>query len=471
MKPIRIACAAGLLLLSTAHAEKPPFKPDEAAAHFPRDATPIDRVRKEHPASYSDVLKRITPSVVSVFPARLAKPGEVPEDELLKRFFGTKKAEEEEEDRFRSVGSGVIISADGYIFTNSHVVHLPNGKLADEIVVELSNKWRLPAKIIGADPKVDIAVIKVEATDLPALPVADSAQVEVGDLVFAVGNPFKVGITATMGMVSATHRTGIKLTGAAGYEDFIQTDAAINPGNSGGALCDASGRLIGINTAIVGGFGGNVGIGFAVSTNLARRVLFNLLENGEPVRGFTGLRVKSVDDATARAQKLPAVYGAVIEEVLDAGPGAKAGLKKGDVVLRVGGEEVGDASAFRIAAAFAAPGAKLALHFVRDGQPGEVSLAVSKQEDAATAGTVMEIEALPGVRLREEGGSDAGLLIEQVAADSVFAKQLAAGMLILEINNAKVATRAAAAAALQPGPNKVRVRRDELTETLSLRVK
>ena len=350
-------------------------------------------------------------------------------------------------------------------------MHLGSGKLADEIVVEFSNKWRVPAKIIGADAKADIAVIKVEGKDLPALPVADSAQVEVGDLVFAVGNPFKVGITATMGMVSATHRTGIKLTGADGYEDFIQTDAAINPGNSGGALCDARGRLIGINTAIVGGFGGNVGIGFAVTSNLARRVLFNLLENGGPVRGFAGVRVKSVDDAAARAQKLAAVRGAVVEEVLDGGPGAKAGLKKGDVVLRVGGEEIEGANAFRIATAFAAPGAKLALQVVHDGQLLEVSLTVAKQEDAATPGTTMEIEALPGVRLREQGGDDAGLLVEQVAADSAFAKQLAAGMVILEINDAKTATRAAAAAALQPGANKVRVLRDELTETLSLRVK
>ena len=463
--------ATALLLSTAVGAEKPPFNPGESAAHFPQETTVPDRAPKERPTSFADVVKRITPSVVSVFPARLAKPGEVPEDELLKRFFGAKKPDDGEDDRFHSVGSGVIISADGYILTNSHVVHLQSGKLADEIVVELSNKWRLPAKIIGADPKVDIAVIKIDAKDLPALPMADSARVEVGDLVFAVGNPFKVGITATMGMVSATHRSGIKLTGADGYEDFIQTDAAINPGNSGGALCDARGRLVGINTAIVGGFGGNVGIGFAVTVNLARRVLFNVLENGEPVRGFAGLRVKSVDDAAAHARKLAEVRGAMVEEVLDAGPAAKAGLKKGDVILRVGDEDIGDAPAFRIATAFAAPGAKLVLHYVRDGEPGEVSLTVTKQDDTATAGTAMEIESLPGVRLREQGGADGGLLVEVVAADSAFAKQLAAGMVILEINDTKIPTRAAAAAALQPGPNKVRVRREELTETLSLRVK
>ena len=190
-----------------------------------------------------------------------------------------------------------------------------------------------------------------------------------------------------------------------------------------------------------------------------------------PVRGFAGVRVKSVDDAAAHARKLAEVRGAIVEEVLDSGPAAKAGLKKGDVILRVGDEEIGDAGAFRIATAFAAPGAKLALHYVRDGQPGDVSLTVVRQDDTATAGTAMEIESLPGVRLREQNGDPEGLLVEEVAADSAYAKQLEAGLLLLEINDTKVTTRAAAAAALQPGPNKVRVWREGLVETLSLRVK
>jgi S1-C subfamily serine protease len=200
-------------------------------------------------------------------------------------------------------------------------------------------------------------------------------------------------------------------------------------------------------------------------------VLLNLLENGEPVRGFTGLRVKSVDDAIARAQKLPAVQGALVEEVLDRGPGAAARLKKGDVVLRIGNDVIDGASAFRIATAFAAPGAHLAVRYMRNGEAAEASLTIAQQAEEATAGTTMEIEALPGVRLREPVGATAGLLVEQVEADSPFVKQLKPGMLILEINDAKIATRAAATAALQPGPNKVRVQEDELTVTLSLRVK
>ena len=456
-------------------AAEPPFKAGETAAHFPQDAAPLDRGGNARPISHAEILKSITPAVVSVFPARLAKPGEVPGDELLKRFFGVKKEDEQEAERFRSVGSGVIVSADGYILTNSHVVHLPSGKLADEIVVEFSNKWRTPATIIGADAKADIAVLKIDpkidGRSLPTLPMADSAKIEVGDLVFAVGNPFKVGITATLGMVSATHRSGVGIMGADGFESFIQTDAAINPGNSGGALCDARGRLIGINTAIVGGHGGNVGIGFAVPVNLARRVLFNLLENGEAVRGFVGARVKSVDDAIARKLKLAEVKGALVEEVLDSGPAAAAGVRPGDVVFRIGDEEVVDASVFRIATAFAAPGTKLGVHALRGGQPVELSVTVAKQTQEATAGSVMEIEALPGVRLREAAGEAAGLRVEGVAESSRFAKLLEAGMLLTEINDAKITTRAEASAALRRGPNKVRVMRDETSETLLLQVR
>ena len=212
---MRTSCLVAVGALSLAFtaallgADPPRFGPGEAEAKFPQDAAPVEHDRSPRLASYAEVLKRVTPSVVSVFPARLTQPGELREDELLKRFFGAKPGAEGD-DRFRSVGSGVIVSADGYILTNSHVIHLENGKLADEIVVEFSNKWRFPATIVGVDAKADIAVIKVEGKDLSALPMADSRRVEVGDLAFAVGNPFKVGMTATMGMVSAVKRVGIR---------------------------------------------------------------------------------------------------------------------------------------------------------------------------------------------------------------------------------------------------------------------
>ena len=451
-------------------ADPPRFGPGEAAAKFPQDAAPVDHDTSPRLSSYADVLKRVTPSVVSVFPARLTQPGELREDELLKRFFGAKPGADGD-DRFRSVGSGVIVSADGYILTNSHVIHLENGKLADEIVVELSNKWRLPATIVGVDAKADIAVIKVEGKDLPALPMADSRRVEVGDLAFAVGNPFKVGMTATMGMVSAIKRVGIQLGGPGAYQDFIQTDAAINPGNSGGALCDARGRLIGINTGIISGGGGNLGIGFAVSVNLARRVLCNLLENGEPVRGFAGARVKSVDDAVARERALAEVKGAVVEEVLAGGPAAQAGLEKDDVILQVGDEEIDDESAFRIAIAFAAPGSKLAVHLLRDGKATDLTLTPIREKDAAKTGVAMEIDELPSVRLREQGGGNAGLLVEKIAPLSPAARSLEVGMVIIEINDLPVKTCAEASSALHSGANKVRVRHEGQTDTISLVLK
>jgi S1-C subfamily serine protease len=451
-------------------ADPPRFPAGEAAKHFPLEATPLDRANTAQRTSYADILKLVTPKVVSIFPATLAKPGEDAEDQLLKRFFGGKEKDDDLDERIRGVGSGVIISADGYIVTNSHVVHLPNGKLADEIIVEFSTKRRLPAVIIGSDTRADIALIKVDAKGLPALPMADSTQVEVGDLVFAVGNPFKLGITATMGMVSATRRSGIGVTGADGYETFIQTDAAINPGNSGGALCDAKGRLIGINTAILGP-GGNIGIGFAVPVHLARRILFNLLENGEMVRGFVGVRTKSVDDAIAKERKLTEVKGALLEEVQENGPAAKAGLKKGDVVIRIGNEEIEDSSAFRIATGFAAPGAELAVTSIREGKEFPVTLKVQRQESAATSGTTMEITALPGIGLRQEEGKPGGLRVITVEENSPFAKILRAGMVIVEINNTPVTTRDEAAAALKSGANKVQIRQGDSTETLLLKLK
>jgi len=460
-----------LALLAAAHAEAPRFAAGLAAAKFPQDSVPLDRAAAApRLVSYADVLKRVTPSVVSVFPARLAKPGDAQQDALLKRFFGAKPGVDEKEDEdshFRSVGSGVIVSPDGYILTNSHVVHLESGKLADEIVVEFSNKWRLPATIIGVDAKADIAVIKVDGKDLPALPMADSRNVEVGDIAFAVGNPFKVGMTATMGMISAVKRAGVKIGDSGGFQDFLQTDAAINPGNSGGALCDARGRLIGINTAIISGSGGNLGIGFAVSVNLARRVLCNLLENGEPVRSFAGVRVKSVDDATARERKLAEVKGALVEELQPEGPGAQGGLQQGDIILRVGDEEIVDDNAFRIAVGFAAPGAKLAFHVIREGQPVDVNVTVI-QEKEAKKGAAIEIDELPKVHLREQQGAKAGLLVEKIEPHSPFAKSLEPGMVIFEINDAAVATAEQASAALHAGANKLRVRQDGETATISL---
>ena len=254
----------------------------------------------------------------------------------------------------------------------------------------------------------------------------------------------------------------------------MQTDAAINPGNSGGALCDARGRLIGINTGIISGGGGNLGIGFAVSVNLARRVLCNLLENGEPVRGFAGVRVKSVDDAVARERALAEVKGAIVEEVQgggDGGPAALAGLKTDDVILRVGDENIDDESAFRIAIAFAAPGSKLAVHILREGKETDLELTPMREKDAAKKGVTMEIDELPNVRLREGADGPAGLLVEKISPLSPVARSLEQGMVIIEINDLPVKTCAEASSALHRGANKVRIRHEGQTDTISLVLK
>lgn len=445
----------------------------EAAAHFPQDTSP--QISTGESSGYAAILRKVTPSVVSVFPARFPVSGEDSEAEIMRRFFGAPGNEENENDRILGVGSGVIVSSDGYILTNSHVVHLPSGKLAGEVIVEFSSKRRSKATIVGVDARVDIAVLKVEREDLPALPMADSDAVEVGDLVFAVGNPFRIGITATMGIVSATNRSGMGFGGSEGYEQFLQTDAAINPGNSGGALCDASGRLIGINTAIMnmtgyGSGGGNIGIGFAVPINLARRVLLNLLAHGEVVRGFVGARVKSVDDSIAIEHGLSEVRGAMIEEVLDGGPADLAGLKKGDVILRVGSKAIEDASVFRIATAFARPGEQVEIIAQRNGSERKFVVAIGTTGTVGSTDSTMEIGALPGIHLAEVSGESPGLLVKSVDADSPYAKKFVEGMLIVAVNGSKTAARSHAEEALRSGPNKVEVRLNERTETLLIKV-
>ena len=290
------------------------FAADESPRLAPGTAAEVFRASESaaapaaQPASHAPLLARVTPAIVSVFPARMVK--ETEENDPLGRFFGrTKEESDKERERTQGLGSGVVLTADGWIVTNSHVVHLANGKVADAISVELSDRRRFPAQVAGVDPATDLALLKIATSGLPALPIADSDAVQIGDLVFAVGNPFKVGITSTMGMVSALRRT-IGINGPGGYEDFIQTDAAINPGNSGGALVDATGRLVGINSAILGGSGGNVGIGFAIPSNLMRQIVARLAEEGKVTRGFFGLQTAELDADSAATAKLERIAGA-----------------------------------------------------------------------------------------------------------------------------------------------------------------
>src|SRR5262249_48275966 len=251
--------------------------------------------------------------------------------------------------REHSLGSGVIVSSDGHILTNNHVV---NG--ATEIKVSLPDKREMDAKVVGTDPKTDIAVLKIDAKDLPTLPLGDSTKMRVGDFVIAVGNAFGVGEAVTMGIISATGRGGL---GIEDYEDFIQTDAAVNPGNSGGALVNVNGELIGINTAILSGGGGNVGVGFAVPVNMARTVMNQIIKTGRVTRGWLGVAIQPMTPSIAKAIGVSGEsQGALVADVAADSPAARAGLVKGDIITELNGQAVTDSRALSLKVSEMAPG-------------------------------------------------------------------------------------------------------------------
>jgi len=272
--------------------------------------------------------------------------------------------------REQGLGSGVIVTNDGHILTNNHVV-----AGASEVIVLLNETQELRAKIIGTDPQTDIAVLKVEGKDLRPLPLGDSARVKIGEFVLAIGNPFGVGQTVTMGIVSATGRGNL---GIVGYEDFIQTDAAINPGNSGGALVDESGRLIGINTAIFTRGQGNQGIGFAVPSNMAKSVMEQIVRKGKVVRGYLGVGAQEVTPAVASAFKLKDTKGALVGDLEPDGPAAKAGIQRGDVIVSINGKPVQDSRDLRFTIASLSPGDDVRLGIVRNGESREITVRLSE---------------------------------------------------------------------------------------------
>jgi serine protease Do len=268
------------------------------------------------------------------------------------------------------LGSGVVITKDGYILTNNHVV---DG--AKEVKVTLTDGREFTAKVIGRDPKTDIAVVKIDADSLPVVPLADSSNVKVGDVVLAVGNPFGVGQTVTEGIVSAKNRGNM---GIEDYEDFIQTDAAINPGNSGGALVDIDGRLIGINTAILSDSGGSQGVGFAVPSDLARTVMESLVKNGHVTRGYLGVMIQNVTPALAQEFNLKAPTGALIGDVVANGPADQAGFKDGDVVTEFNGQKITDSRQLQLAVAETSPGSKVTVKILRDGDSKTLEVTVKQ---------------------------------------------------------------------------------------------
>jgi len=328
--------------------------------------------------SYHAAVKAAVSSVVNIFTSKEMKTQRHPlmEDPLFRRFFGEPESDTQ---RATSLGSGVIVGAEGYVLTNNHVV-----EAADEIQVALNDGRQARAKVVGVDPESDLAVLKVELAGLPVVTFAQSDRLQVGDVVLAIGNPFGVGQTVTMGIVSALGRTHL---GINTFENFIQTDAAINPGNSGGALIDASGHLVGINTAIYSRTGGSMGIGFAIPVSLARQVMEQIIQTGSVTRGWIGVGVQDLNPELAESFQLPDTKGVLIASVMPGSPAAKAGIRPGDVLLALDGSSLSDSSVMLNVIAAVPPGKPAAVKLLRRGASIELKVVVGKR---------------PTPRLREE---------------------------------------------------------------------
>ena len=396
--------------------------------------------------SFAPIVKKVLPSVVKVEVKIPGKETEMalPDDPMFRQFFGGHQ-------KFvtppaHGVGSGVIVTKDGYILTNNHVV---DG--ADELNVTLNDGRVLKAKVVGKDSKTDLAVIKIDATDQPAITFADSSQAEVGDVVLAIGNPFAIGQSVTMGIISATGRASMGLEGRESYEDFIQTDAAINPGNSGGALVDAEGRLVGINTAIYSRSGGNQGVGFAIPTDLARGVMVSLIEHGKVTRGYLGVHIQNVTPLLAKEFNLKDTHGALVSDVEPNGPADNAGVKSGDVILGFNGHKVSDSSHLRLEVAETAPGERVPVEVLRNGNtktlevkvkelPGTEQMAGNDSSHSDGSDTLhgVGVEDLTAKTRQQFNIPDdlKGAVVTEVAPNSASAEAgLQAGEVITEINH------------------------------------
>ena len=448
---IGLLLALDLEWFSPGHAvnDPPVASPSPATAARPVSLPGVDN------QLFVRVAEATTPSVVNISTSRVIKgrrgapPAPFFNDPFFERFFGDdffRQFEQPQSRREQSLGSGVIVDSNGYIVTNNHVI-----AQADEIAVLLSDKREFAGKVVGTDPKTDIAVIKIEAKSLPTIPWGDSNGLKVGEYVLAIGNPFGLNQTVTMGIISAVGRANV---GIADYEDFIQTDAAINPGNSGGALVNARGELIGVNTAIFSRSGGYMGIGFAVPSNMVRLVMTSLIKEGKVVRGWLGVSIQEVTSELAKQFGVQEAKGALVSDVLKETPAERAGLKRGDVIIRYNGREVSNAGQLRNLVAETPVGEKVRVVVIRDKREKEVEVKIEEQPKEVAAGggpggEPLANEALAGVgaqeltpeladRLNLPRGT-AGVVVTQVEEGSVAeAAGVRAGDVIVEINRQPV---------------------------------
>ena len=408
-----------------------------AQAHLTADEVP----------SLAPLVEKFGPSVVNIktsgkleqLQPEPQQPHPFFDHPFFKEFFGERQPPRREPRRPGALGSGVIVDAEnGYLLTNNHVI-----EMAEEITVTLTDRRVFKAELVGADPDTDVALLKIEADSLTALPLADSDELQVGDYVVAIGNPFGLGQTVTAGIVSAVDRSGLRLHPDS-YQDFIQTDAAINVGNSGGALINLKGELVGINTAIFTGRGGNIGIGFAIPINMARQIMDQLLTHGEIQRGRIGVQIQDLTPEFAEALGTTYQRGALVNQVIPGTPAEAAGIEAGDVVVEMNGEPVVGSSDLRNKVGLLRVGDAVRLTIVRDGEPIAIELAVGESSKVAL-GAGSQVPQLEGVVLgpltpsSPLHGEVEGVLVTEVEVDTpAWNAGLREGDVILEVNRRKV---------------------------------
>lgn len=394
----------------------------------------------------AEVAAAVKPAIVNISTSRTVKMsgGANPfyDDPFFRHFFGDQfgRQQQPRERKSAALGSGVIVSPEGYIVTNYHVV-----KDADEIKVTLTDKREFTGKVIGSDAKTELSVVKIEATGLPTLLWGDSDKLRVGEIVLAVGNPFGLNQTITMGIVSATGRANV---GIADYEDFIQTDAAINPGNSGGALVNASGQLVGINTAIFSTSGGYQGIGFAIPSNMVKSIMSSLTKYGKVIRGWLGISIQKITPELAKQFNLKSENGALVSDLVENGPAQKSGLKRGDVIVEYDGKKTDEPYQLRNMVANTAPGEEHTLTVLRDNEALKLTVKIGELPSSMQAEAGEYQNALRGVSVQDLSpeiasklnipGRVKGVVVTDVADDSPAAGVLMQGDVIQEVNRKKV---------------------------------
>lgn len=418
--------------------------PVESYADVPRvSPESVDFLTKTGQAM-AEIAAVVKPSIVNISTTKTEKIMESPfepffDDPFFRRFFGDRfrHPEQPKERKTVSLGSGVIVSSDGYILTNNHVV-----RDADEIKVLLPDKREFQGKIIGTDPKTDIAVIKIDAGGLQPITWGNSDKLKVGEVVLAIGSPYGLDQTVTMGIVSAVGRANV---GIADYEDFIQTDAAINPGNSGGALVTARGELVGINTAIFSRTGGYQGIGFAIPSNMAKAVMESLIQKGKVIRGWLGVSIQPITPELARQFNLEQEYGALVGDVIENSPAEKAGIMRGDVIVEFNGKKVQEPYNLRNTVANTPPGETVELKIIRDGITKIIRVRIGELPTEKQLIQQLELKnALRGVSVhdltpeiyRQMNISEKikGVIVMDIAAETPAEGKLMQGDVIQEIN-------------------------------------